>query len=567
MPTTKKPAKKSKRPAKKSASRKRTSPALRKTGILPIDDPLLRYLENEIDRRILGADGQSDVGGAAAASVTGTAGKGGSRKGSRKAPLMVGGMDGGEDMVQMAQLRLSALEESRAMPQVEDGAPILMSAADGGPEMVAPVSGVSNWVQLGPTAIPKGQTYGGPRVLVTGRVTSIVVDPTAPNTIYCGTAQGGVWKTTDGGTNWAAKSDNEVSLAIGALAMDPGDHLTLYAATGEGNFSGDSYYGSGVLKTTNGGNTWGTQGTTTFLGARFSHIVVTPGTTGATVRLFAATSNGIYRSSDGGVNWTQMTNGLPAISGLVRGATDVVIDPATPATVYAAFWGSGIYKTTNAGAANPVWTQLTSGLPTASAPSPNGFTRVALALSPSSSQTLYALFANNDTVNGSPTQYAISNLYVTTSGGSSWTQITLPGGAVGLGKQGFYNLNIVVDPTTPDIIYLSAISLWKATRNAMTGVWTFTDIGGSIHPDNHAFAFHPSNHLVIYAGSDGGIYKSTDAGANWDDTINEGLCITQFEFIGHLTSERRAPGHQVSENVFRGVRFLGRRLTACAGNS
>jgi photosystem II stability/assembly factor-like uncharacterized protein len=465
----------------------------------------MRHEENDIDRLIYGDQD-------AAAS-----GSGGSKKGSKAGLINMAGVAADEaresDVATMAEMRLAALEESRGMPNADAGAPIMMAPAMGGPEMVAPVSGVSNWVQLGPTAIPKGQTYSAARVLVTGRVTGIVVDPVATNTIYCGTAQGGVWKTTDGGKNWVAKSDNEVSLAIGALALDPGNHLTIYAGTGEGNFSGDSYYGNGVLKSTNGGSSWTTLATGTFTGTRFSRIAVTPGTS---TRLFAATGNGIYRSTDSGVTWTKMTSGTPAAM-----ATDVAIDPATPTTVYAAFWGQGIYRSTNAQAAAPTWTKLTTGLPAA------GFTRIALGVSPSAPQTVYALIADG--------AYNVNGFYRTTNGGTNWSAIALPGGNIG--AQGFYNLNVAVDPTTPDIVYLSGISVWKATRSP-ANVWTITNVGATIHPDNHAFAFNPANHLMVYAGSDGGIYKSIDGGANWDDTINEGLCIMQCEFIDqHPTSD------------------------------
>src|SRR6266699_4710384 len=231
----------------------------------------------------------------------------------------------------LTDLRLAALEHARKMPTTADS------------EAVASLAGASNWVQLGPTVIPKGQTYDThtppATVQVTGRITSIVVDPTDPNTIYVGAAQGGVWKTTDRGGTWNPKTDNEDSLATGTIAIDPNNHLVLYVGTGEGNFSGDSYYGNGVLKTTDGGNVWTLLGAATFTRARFSRIAVNR-TTPTTI--FAATTFGVYRSLDGGVNWTQMTNGLPSISAPVRGATDIVIDPNSPNTVYAAFWAGGV---------------------------------------------------------------------------------------------------------------------------------------------------------------------------------------------------------------------------------
>jgi photosystem II stability/assembly factor-like uncharacterized protein len=470
----------------------------RQRAVPPLDDPLQRHEELDVDRKVGIEDAQFAAVSTAIAPDT--------------------------DSIErrLARLRLAALAQSRRM---------LESADDAG---VAPVPGTSNWVQMGPTAIPKGQTYSSARVFVTGRVTAIVIDPTDHDIIYVGTAQGGVWKTVNGGAHWRPTTDNEISLAIGALAMDPSNHLVLYAGTGEGNFSLDSYYGNGVLKTSDGGNSWITQGAADFIGTRFGRIAVTPGTP---ARVLAATGFGTYRSIDSGTTWVHLTNGLPTSS-----ATDVVIDPTTPTTAYAAFWAGGIYKTTNADAANPVWTQLTSGLPSATAAAPNGFTRIALAISLSNPQTLYALMANNDTANPNRSlRYLVDKFFISTNGGSTWSSIPLPSGNIG--AQGFYNLNVAVDPTTPNIVYLSGISLWKATRNPVTNIWTITDIGGPFHPDNHALAFDPVDHLVLYAGSDGGIYRSSDGGTTWSDTLNAGLCVTQFEFMDqHPTSDAMVIG-------------------------
>jgi photosystem II stability/assembly factor-like uncharacterized protein len=416
----------------------------------------------------------------------------------------------------LAALRTSAVDDSKDMfPAHETPA---TPASPGG----------NNWVPLGPKAIPGGQSLGGARIVVTGRISGIAPDPTNANIIYVAAARGGIWKTSDAGLTWTPMSDNAASLAIGALAIAPSNPLVLYAGTGEGNILyyastfplnslNESYSGSGILHSSDGGVTWTVQGAAIFTGACFYRLAVYP--TDAN-RAFGASSLGLYHTTNGGTNWTQLTNGLPAISAAVIGATDVLFNPKTPTTAYVAFWGSGIYKTTNANAASPTWTKLAGGLPT------TALGRISIAISPTSPLTLYALVANISD--------SLAGLYVSNDGGTSWTSITAAGPVITV--YGAYTSNVAVDISTPDVVYVSGLSLYKAVLSGTT--WTVTDIGQGIHADNHAFASHPTNHLVVYAGNDGGVYQSLDGGATWDDTFNEGLTITQFEFIDqHPTSD------------------------------
>jgi hypothetical protein len=117
----------------------------------------------------------------------------------------------------------------------------------GGPFATSP-----SWSSIGPQ--PIDTPYGAS--VVSGRVTALAIDPSNPSIVYLGGAQGGVWKTTNGGASWSPLTDTQASLAIGSIALDPTNSSTVYVGTGEENFSGDSYYGAGILKSTDGGTTW-----------------------------------------------------------------------------------------------------------------------------------------------------------------------------------------------------------------------------------------------------------------------------------------------------------------------
>lgn len=426
---------------------------------------------------------------------------------------------GTKKTVNLAELRLQALEASRALGPLNESS------------MTPATPGGNNWIELGPSVVPNGQTYGSARVLVTGRLTEIVQHPTNPLIIYLGSSRGGVWKTLDGGVTWTPMSDNTESLAIGAVAISRSNPQVLYAGTGEGDIYyyrliyptssiNAAYEGVGILKSVNGGASWVLQGQAILTGACFYTMAVNPNNDQIA---FGASNRGLYRTLNGGTLWTKLTSGLPAISSTVIACCDVVIHPTNPNIVYCAFWGDGIYKTTNATAATPTWTKLAGGLPT------SNISRIALAISRTSPNNVYAMTSN--------AADSFGGFYVSTNDGTTWSTVAAASGVVQV--YGAYTLNVFVDVSTPDIVYLSGVGVYKATRSGAS--WTVTAVGLNIHPDNHAFAGHPTNHLTVYAGNDGGIYKSTNGGTTWDDSINEGLNIMQFEFLGqHATSDAEA---------------------------
>lgn len=230
------------------------------------------------------------------------------------------------------------------------------------------------WQALGPVPIGEGQTFGVPRVAVSGRVSTIVLDPgyngASNQTVYLGAAQGGVWRSRDNGATWTPLTDNQPSLAMGAIAIDPTNPNIIYAGTGEGHRADDTYYGAGLLKSTDGGATWtqitGPLSTTNprqpaFLNATFMQLAINPT---ATSTIYAATNvgftttasggvgvapignRGIWKSTDSGLTWRNLN---PAGTDVDRSATDVLLDPQNPNRIFSAILNLGIYRSTAGG--------------------------------------------------------------------------------------------------------------------------------------------------------------------------------------------------------------------------
>ena len=185
----------------------------------------------------------------------------------------------------------------------------------------------AGWVSLGPTP---GYyfNYGN----ISSRVVTGAYVPSNPQIIYIGPANGGVWKSTNGGTIWLPLTDNAASMSMGAIAIDPVNNNIVYAGTGEATYSGASYYGRGLLKSTDAGASWVQITSGLPSSSYFSRIIIKPGN--SSHLLAALGSSGLYRSTNAGVNWTLIASGR----------TDDVLFSLTGDTAFAMGSGNRIQK-------------------------------------------------------------------------------------------------------------------------------------------------------------------------------------------------------------------------------
>jgi len=214
------------------------------------------------------------------------------------------------------------------------------------------------WTALGPAPVADGSNHS------TGRISTIAADPTDANTIYIGTAGGGVWKTTSG-VHWDPLTDTQDTLYMGALALAPSDPQIIYAGTGEANYGPSKialrrenvFAGKGILKSTDGGATWALLGSDVFYRRTISRIVVDPNdadTVYAAVGFKAFDglpgNTGIWKSTDGGQSWNLMVSGIPQFTG-DDAVSDLAMDPQDPQHLYAAVGNpngaqaNGVYQT------------------------------------------------------------------------------------------------------------------------------------------------------------------------------------------------------------------------------
>ncbi len=340
-----------------------------------------------------------------------------------------------------------------------------------------------------------------------GRVTVAVGVPGNPLVYYMGSTGGGLWATDDAGGRWRNISDGFMNTgSIGDIAVFDGNPSIIYVGTGEAPVRGQmSTSGDGVYKSTDAGATW------THIGLektkQIARVVVHP--RDANIVYVAALGSrwgptgdrGVFRSMDGGKTWKRIL-----FVSAKAGARELVMDPANPLVLYAAFWemqrtpwaihsggpDSGIWKTTDGG---DTWTPLKSGLPSIMG-------RIGLAVAPSSPSRLYALVEADS-----------GGMYRSDDGGASWRQTSK---SRALQIRPWYFFTVTVDPKNPDVLYAPGYSVLRSTDGGIT--YTARP---SPHSDNHRLWINPSNSRNMILPTDGGVAVSFDTGDTWSPVENQ----------------------------------------------
>lgn len=391
---------------------------------------------------------------------------------------------------------------------------------------------IRKWYNIGPTPIGDSP-YAGPG-LASGRVAALGVDPSNASHWLLGAAQGGIWETTDSGLHWNPRTDDQASLAMGAIAFSASNPSIVYAGTGEPNFRGDDYAGAGLLISSDGGTSW-TMRNSSFAQSSFSavrvHATDANRISFATLRGGAGVTDagsgtnippsapprGIHISANGGVSFTRVLTGE---------ATDLQVNPGNFNQQYAALGeiygaaANGVYRTLNG------WTSssIISG-PWTSLATPLQMGRIVMAISPSDPNTLYVAVSQKRTayLSGLVGIWRTGNAWAITP---TWTQLANPpvNNDGSSSPRFWYHFALLVDRTTPSTLYLCEFDIWRYAAS----VWSKLPASG-VHVDNHVMAWVPvGGGSKMLVGNDGGVWLSATGVADPWQNLNAGLGTLQI---------------------------------------
>jgi photosystem II stability/assembly factor-like uncharacterized protein len=371
--------------------------------------------------------------------------------------------------------------------------------------------------------------------LMSGRVSDLAMHPKNNQIIFLGAAGGGIWKSSDGGATFVPVFDKHIQ-SIGTITFDPNNpDNVIWAGTGETWTRNSVSVGDGIYKSTDGGLNWTNMGLPK--SDRISSIIVDPrDSNNVWVGVLGALwgdseERGIYNSKDGGKTW----NKVHYIDNKT-GCSDLVIDPSNPNVMYASFWefrrtawsfnsggnSSALFKTTDGG---KTWNKIHNGFPAGK------LGRIAIAVAPSDVNILYSVIeCEKDNEKG---------LYKSEDAGKSWKHLNSDFALV---VRPFYFSRITIDPKNPDIVYKGGLN-GSISRD---GGKTFKNLG-AMHSDIHDILVDPIDTNRIYVGTDGGMYRSWNNGSTLD--IVKNLPISQYY---HITLDTEEP-----YNIYGGLQDNG----------
>jgi photosystem II stability/assembly factor-like uncharacterized protein len=341
-----------------------------------------------------------------------------------------------------------------------------------------------------------------------GRSGAVAGDAKNKNTFYFGATGGGVWKTTDGGSNWKSISDKFFGGSIGSVAVAPSDNTILYVGEGENTLRGNVSEGFGIWRSDDAGKSWKHIGLkdTRHIGRIIIHPknadVVWAATTG---HLFGPNEErGVFKTTDGGKSWKKVL-----YVNNQTGCSELTMEPGNPNVLYAGTWrvqrtpyslesggdGGGLWKSTDGG---DTWKNISAnkGLPK------GAWGIVGVTIAPSNTEKIYAIIENKD-----------GGLFMSTDGGDTWA---LQSGDNNIRQRAWYYSKIFVDPKNENVVYALNVNFLKSTDAGKT----FKNIN-TPHGDHHDLWIDAEDGRRMIVADDGGAQVSFDGGDNWSTYMNQ----------------------------------------------
>ena len=364
---------------------------------------------------------------------------------------------------------------------------------------------------------------------MSGRIAALdAIEKDGRVTVFVGAASGGVWKSINGGTTFRPVFDRQPVQSIGAVAIDQSNPDTVWVGTGEAWTRNSVSIGNGIYKSTDGGENWTNVGLQD--SEHIAKILIDP--KNSNIVLACATGHlwndnderGVYKSSDGGKSWKKVLAGANGSTGCGM----LALSPQEPNTIFADMWdfrrqgwtfrsggpGSGLFKSTDGG---NTWTELTTSNTKGLPDKPYG--RIAVAVAPSKPQVVYAMIESKK-----------SALFRSNDGGQSWNKLDASQYMV---WRPFYFGNLIVDPKNEDKVFKVDLGLLLSVN----GGQSFSFVANA-HGDFHDVWIDPKNPNMIFAGDDGGLWRSEDGGTRWKHQLN--LPVSQFY---HVSVDNANPYH------------------------